>query len=562
MAHVFDTIDGLNSTGRALATFARQVKAWRLVASRLDDVREGLGAAELSLDAWQQKFDVQPNRPDAYLRVLFGNQGCRRICKALESIDVAANSVRIDVNKIVERALWKSRTGKNTSDDTLRYVDDEVEASLRWIRRNPSRSRRFLYSAISHTDDLELHLEHLYRKLTLLERLSDEYIEKEHPDVLQALRRLPGRRDIPKTSTSRPHTLQHKLLDGLAARKDAELLHRASKGSSIHIGLSVPQIHKRDFAFLLSLNDTMQEVLMHPVKITAVNDSSRVQSTMSTAIPSLLNNTHESCYMLPSVHSSAGFQVSIPPSAILAPLEYKNPFSTLIRERQESLTNQELYPHDQAALACGLASNVFRLIGSPWLNFLDCGNVRCRKNAAGQWTSMLEAVPGDATITDALDDWIVGGMDYQRGVEKELVKSTQMFRIGLVLAEVALQSPIGHIAFDPSTSTVTVLASGTDGMSKVVETAEIAAEVERKTNVFLGNMVWSCLEALHNEDEEDGKQDSQEAVYYEDVLGQAGELEKLTKEWRRGSPAGSIGGSAVGTPRSARSARSGNVYVY
>ena len=558
MAQVFDILSDLEATGRALGTFARLVREWPLLSDRLFDIREGLAATELSLEAWQQKFDIRPDRQDIYLQVLFGHQGCGRIGRSLESIDVAARAVRNDVDSVVGQAA-RSRPQQNSSGDAPRYSDEDVEIYLRRIQSKPSRSRRFIYSTINHTDDLEMHLEHLHRKLTLLERLSDFHLTNSHPNIFLPLHRLPGRRNISPPSVSHH---QHKLLDGLAARKDAELLYRASLGQTIHIGLSVPQIHKRDFAFLIALDDTstMQEVLMHPVKITAVNDTSRVQSTMATAIPSLINNTHESCYMLPLAASSAGFQVSIPPSAVLAPLEFKHPLSTLIRGPPHSLMHQVLCAHDQVALACGLAHSALRLIGSPWLGFLDCGNVRCRQDAKGRWTSMLDAGSSDAAVTDTLEDWIATGIDRGRD-SKELVNATQIFRIGLVLAELALHSPIGHITFDPPTSTVNILVQGASGISEVVSMEEIAAEVERKSNVFLGNMVGSCLSILHLKEGEHEKRgangESVEAVYYEAVLGQTEELEKVMRDWRRGSPADSI----VGTPRSARSARSG-VYIY
>ncbi|KAF2685646.1 hypothetical protein K458DRAFT_416869 [Lentithecium fluviatile CBS 122367] len=558
MAQVFDVLSDLNATGRALETFARQTREWRILSHRLFDIRDGLDAGELSLDAWQRKFEIPSNRHSTYPQALFGYHGLRRIEGTLQSVNTVAHAIRNDINSIVGQALKVRPLKDKTLSADLRYSDQEVESCLDCIRRKPTKSRKFVYCAFKHTDDLETHLEQLHRKLTLLERLSDSYLDSEHPDLFHGLRRLPGRRDTPKPGHSRDHVIQQKLLDGLSARKDAELLHRASNGNHIHIGLAVPQIHRRDFAFLLSLNGEKHEVLMHPVKIKAVSDSSRVQREMATAIPALLQHTHESCYMLPSASSSAGFQVSSPPSTILSNLEFKYPLSTLIRERNDCLTHQFLHPHDQSALACGVAHNTYRLIGSPWLDFLDSHNVRCRKNAAGQWTSMLCAAPADTSITDAVEQYRAANLDPRD--RRDITKHMHIFRIGLVLAEFALQSPIGTLSFNPITCTIDILVPGPHGRNEVVEVEEIAAEVERKTNVFLGNMVAFCLSVLR--DDEGPREKSAEHRYFEEVLEQAEELEGLMREWRRGSPGGSVVGSVVGTPRSSRSVRSGNVYVY
>jgi hypothetical protein len=562
MTEVFSILPDLSATGRALETFARHIKDWSLLSARLYDIREGLGATELSLEAWHRKYNIQPKRHAVYLQVLFGRQGFSHIQNTLESAIVIFESIQNDINNIVAQVL-KARP-KNLSTYLFHPNDDELKVCLQWIRKSPSRSRRFIYSTFITTNDLEMHLEQLHRKLTLLERLSDYYLSQEHSDVFSKVNRLPGRRNIHSQDASHHPTIQHTLLDRLAARKDAELLHRACQNTSIHIGLSVPQIHKRDFAFLLSQDEDIQEVLLHPVKITAVNDATRVPSTITTALSSLVEKTQqEKCYVLPSPSSSAGFQLSVPPSSILAALEYKSPLLTLIRDEHPPPTTQPFYPHDQSTLASGLAHDTFRLIGSPWLQFLDCQNVRCRKNANGQWTTMLAAVPGPPSVTHALDEWYATHVHIS-----DAMKRMHVFRIGLVLAELALHCSIGTLVFNPASSTIDIMVPNANGEDEVVDVEEVAAEVERRTNVFLANMVVFCL-AVVRDDDVGSEGGGLEGAYYEEVLGQAAELERLAREWRRGgSPAGSAIGSVMGSPRSARSVRSGrsarsaNVYVH
>lgn len=549
MAEVLGILSGLYTTGQALELFARQTQRWRLLSDRLFDIREGLDAAELSLDAWQRKYDAQPRHPISYFQTLFGRRGCDRIQVTLGSINIISRTIRDDVHRIVGRAL-RASVARLPPDVEIRHSEKIVEDCLRRIRQSTSLSRKFVYSVLGKADDLEMRLERLHRKLTMLERFSDHYFAKEYPEVFETIKRLPGRRVILKVGDSRHDIIQKKLLDGLSARKDAELLHRAAdQGDSVHIGLSVPQIHRRDFAFLLSLSGRTHEILVHPIRIKAVNDASRLQHNLATAVPSLIRNSQHPCYMLPPTSTSDGFQVSLPPSHILTDLEFKYPLSALIRERSDSLAHQVLYPQDQCALAAGITQGTFRLIGSRWLQFMDCRNIRWRRSAAGQWTSMMTAAPGDMSTARALQRCADAGM--QRRDQRDLTKHIHIFRIGLVLAELALKSPISYIDFDATTSSVKIYASELNEDGEALDAEEVAAEVERRTNILFGNMVFFCLSVLQDRDAMADR--SIEAAFFKDVLSQADDLEALVRrDRRRGSPAG----SGSGTPRTG-----GNTYT-
>ncbi|KAF1844036.1 uncharacterized protein K460DRAFT_368902 [Cucurbitaria berberidis CBS 394.84] len=400
-------------------------------------------------------------------------------------------------------------------------------------------SRKFHYSVLGKMEHLEGLLKGLYVKLNSLERLSDLCLEKEHPDIFSEIKRLPGRKVILKVGEGRMDSVQGKILDALAGRKDAELLHRASgEGNKVHIGLSVPQIHKRDFAFLLSLSGSTHEVLVHPVKIKAINNPKRIQTDFSTAIPPLIKKEHTECYMLPSASTSAGFEVRIPPANLLSDLEYKDSLSTIIREQNAFLGSQILYPLDQSAIASGIAQGCFRLIGSQWLQFLDCSNIRWRRTKEGKWTSMLTVTPGNASVTRTLEQ--CRKTNQQRRDKRDLLKHIQIFRIGLVMAELALKSPISYIDYDEVTNTMKLFFN--NGME--VDANRIAAEVQSRSNEFLGNMVFFCLNALQDQDAMSDK--SIEGSYFNEVLKNAEQLDAQVKADRSGAsmPRSSGGGSS------------------
>ncbi|KAF2122500.1 hypothetical protein BDV96DRAFT_1551 [Lophiotrema nucula] len=537
MAEVLSILGGIYTSATILDHLATHTQKWRLLSDRLFDIKEGLDAAELSLDAWKTKFDFQERRPVVYMTVLFGRLGWERIQATLGSIKIITRSIQTDVHKAVGRAL-AAKPGRALGYTSDRYDKELVEECLRRIKRNTSWSRKFNYSVLGKADDMEMRLDRLHRKLTALERFSELYLEKEHPDIFREIRRLPGRRVILKIADPAHDTVKSKVLDALSARKDADLLHRASQSdSSVHIGLSTPQIHKRDFAFLLSLGGHLQEVLAHPIRIKAINDRNRVQATMDKAVPALIRSSKEATYMLPSSGTSSGFQLSVPPSNLLLELAYKDPLSTLVRAQNNFLGQQVLYPQDQIALAAGIAQGAFRLIGSQWLQCLDNKNIRWRRTAEGNWTTMMAAMPGDSSTTRTLDQVLNASLS-ARG-NKDLAKHVHIFRIGLVLTELALKTPISYIDFDPSTGGVRIFISSFNHDSEPLDATEIAAEVDNKTNILLGNIVFTCLSAL----EKDGMKDREiESTYYKEVLSQADQLEALVKkERKRGSPAGSAG---------------------
>jgi hypothetical protein len=551
MAEVIGIISGLLTAGQTLETFAGQIHRWRRLSDRLFDLREGLDVAEISLQSWQKKYDVRERRPVIYLQVLFGKIGCERIQSTLGGIKIISKTMQRDIDLIVGRAL-SARPGRTPLDG--RTDEFLVRDCLQRIQRNTSWSRKFVLSVLGRADDLEMRLERLHRKLTMLERFSDYYLEKEHPDIFSEIKRLPGRRVILKVGNGRSTSVHGKLLDALSAQKDAEMLHKASgQGDKIHIGLSVPQIRDRDFAFLLSLNGRSQEVLVHPVKIKVVNNSARVQSELAAAVPSLTrpHNKIDKCYIQPNPRNPDGFELSIPQRDLLADLEWKDPLSALFKTQHTQLGSQILYPQDQSALANGIAQSAFRLIGSKWLTFLDSNNVRWRRTADNRWASMLTAAPSNLSTTRALDACLASNRT--RRDARDLSKHVQIFRIGLVVAELCLKSEIKYVDFDPNTETVKLFI----GDGEEVDATEVAAEVERKTNVFLGNMVFFCLSTLQERDRMSDRKI--EGSYFTEVVKEAERLDEIVRTertWDRKAESNSAGssprGSGFATPRSTR----------
>jgi hypothetical protein len=526
MAEVIGIITGLITAGQLLESFAHETRKWKRLSDRLFDIREGLDVAELALASWKRKFQIKERHRRVYMEVLFGKQGCDRITATLGSIAIVTRIVQGDINKIIGRALQaqpgKAATSSNDSDIDELLVRD----CLRRIRQNTTWSRKFALNVLGKADELEKRLERLDKKVGMLERFSDYFLEREHPDIFAEMKRLGGRRVILKVGDGGTDDLGKHLKNSMAARDDAQLLHKASgKDSRVHIGLSVPQIGGRKFDFLLNLEGRTDEVLVSPVKIKSANNSPRVKSDFAAIVPALRSNPQVDHYVLPSAASSDGFQIEIPPVNRLADLEHKDSLATIIKNRDTYLGSQILYPQDQSAIASGIAQGALRLIGSRWMEFLDCSNIRWRRAKDGQWTSMLTAVPGNASTTRSLAQCHAANLNARGG--RDLTKHIQIFRIGLVLTELALMSPVSYIDYDPGSNTVKLFIN--DG--EEVDASELAEAVTRENNVLLGNMVFYCLNVLQDRDKMRDK--AIEAEYFREVVKDAKELDGLLMTDRR-----------------------------
>ncbi|KAL1800239.1 hypothetical protein ACET3X_000581 [Alternaria dauci] len=511
MAGVIRVISGLYAAVEALHTFALQVKPWKLLSERLFDINEGLEFAKLSLDSWQRKYDIQAHRSDIYISILFGKEGHERIKAIVGTINVIAGSIESDVSQIRDVALKIEYRHASYGEHQGIGNEERVKECLRKIQGNSTWSRRFFLSVLAKTYDLEMRLKRLNQKLTMLERCSDFYLEKEHADVFSEIERLPGRHMIITAGDGR-----------------------------------------RDFAFLLSMDGTNHEVLAQPVTIKAVHDPCMVANDLATAVSTLAKDVQDSCYMVPTLSTSAGFIVKNPPTSLLSDLEYKEPLSSTISDQNVYLGSQKLYSQDQNAIATGVAQGCFRLIGSQWLSFLDCSNIRWRRTKDGKWVSMLTAAPGQSSTTRILERCYKANRE--RRDSRDLSKHIQIFRIGLVLAEIALKAPLYYIDFDTATYTTKLYIN--DG--EEVSAHEVASQVEMKSNIFLGNMVFFCLSVLQDDNTMDER--SIEGGYFHNVIKQAEELENILGSDRRRGGLG-LGSSPMGsgsnTPRSA-----GGVYVY
>jgi hypothetical protein len=491
-----------------------QTRKWRILSERLFDISEGLNCEKLALDRWRRRFDIRKREHPSYMEVLFGRQGSRDITRILANIDVITRGIHEEIEGLVGGALRAASRGGGF----------DPEDCLRRIRQNTSWSKKFSYSALGKADDLKRRLDRLREKVGVLERNSDAYTDREYPNYFAGTRRMAGPRRVHRVEDAK--SLQKQLDKSIAAQQDAQLLHRsAGQSKRLHIGLSVPQIDDRDFNFLLNMEGRSQELVVHPINFKKIHDRSRVKSDLTATLPVFRSNPNDEQYVQPSLTSPAGFTISLPTANRLVDLEHKDSLATIINNRDTYLGSQILYSQDKSGIASGIAQGSLRLIGSQWLSFLDCRNVRWRRTKDGHWISMLTAAPGNASTTKTLNQCYT--TNQTRRDVRDLTKHIQIFRIGLVLAELALKTPISYVDFDPSSYTVKLYNDD----AAEIDIEGLAEAVKLESNELLANMVFKCLNVL--QDKEHMSDRAIERYYLEKVLSDAKELDGLLREGRK-----------------------------
>lgn len=550
MAKISDIASAISAASQALHIFAQQIQPWRDISDRLLDLCQGMTVCQHVFERWQHKWEVNESQPHVYLRALFGHEGCHNIQLTLSSIYKISGSLQDHVDEIIGRALrfqLPNSTHSRPLDQGL------VEACLYNIRRRPSWKQKFILGVWHRAETMEISLQRLEISLRVLESHTNYFLGKEQPHIFSDTKRLPGRKFILRLGIDRTVTVKAGITDILAAQRDGELLHRASDpGNVIHIGLSVPRIHPKDFAFLLPSAEKTHEFLVRPVRITVGANDPRVPQQLSSALPKLDRTTRRSsspCVVKPSSNTD-GFELSAPPISLLSALEHKAPMSAILTTQPLHLNSQTLYTRDQNALAAGLAQSTLRLLGTPWLHSLDSANVRWRRTSDGQWTSMLTANPGETYTTRVLDAMCTS---YPLNA-RDLTRHTHIFRIGLVLAELCLRTRI-RVSFDSRAQTIALHIRNGDAV-RGLTAAEVAAEVDLSCNPFVGEMVFFCLGALMDKSRL-GERDVQ-GGYIGAVVGSAENLESVIRLPRRKGTWGggsSSGSSAGGSPRRVVSVR-------
>ncbi|KAH7138008.1 hypothetical protein B0J11DRAFT_587065 [Dendryphion nanum] len=440
-------LSNIQTTRRILKHLASQTSKWPALTDRLTDFHDSLYAADLSFRSWLQSHQLNDPRPTRYAQALFGGTGWETIASTLLDIKFNTQDISRGVDGIVARAVairGSPQVAQIRSDQfagTDHYDQYLIEECLRTIRLSRSRSRTFNHAVLHDLNALEPEMDALYCFLTLLERLSDTYLSSHNPDLFTNIpHRLPGR-SIPSRSTLGSGI---RAPDSSSSRKDAELLFEACRNFEaltdfkLHLGLAIPGVKRRHFAFLLSscsaadvsspshalANEALDPhpltptptLHLHPV--TLRSDPSALSHTLADTLDVLMPNLfyphaeERETYLLPCPESNGtlGFRVtpwyatiaksslsdSFSSSASSCPvpsLQFWDPLAVSLQHQHQTQSqgkgkekatqtsstplpsHQPLHPHTVLPLITTLIRSCTKLLGTPWLDALGCGSI-------------------------------------------------------------------------------------------------------------------------------------------------------------------------------------------
>lgn len=372
------------------------------------------------------------------------------------------------------------------------------ERTIRRIEQHTTWPRRFSMAVTQKADDLDRYLSRFNTKLQNLERFSDFYLEETQPDLYG--------RDPRFLRAEGMKLLEERAKDHvLYARQDASSLYRAyatGDGLTCHLALAILQdkqvrqtsVPEKDFQFLLSNETKTYEVVAHPTNYPSASVRRTLPKTLADAFKAVSRASQEPVDLLPPKASGGdGFVLSIAERARLSNIERQQPLSVVIK-RATVNERDALDYRDRLAVAGTLVEGCHRLLGTPWLDRLDSNNIRGLRSRDKAWTAMLGFDTGKRSVTETLDEMATG----RAGVS---LHHCQIFRLGLILIEVALGTLISYVEVsqDPRVPGVNVVIKELGGDQKL-HASTVATAVENRTSMMYGDIVYFCLSVLQNGD--------------------------------------------------------------
>lgn len=498
---VVPIFQAVRAGGDVLSQFIDVARRYLDLPMQVSDIRHSIRGCEHALKSWEKRWGVAERRPTAYYEMFWGRNGWEEIRDCLGSIRQICRRVNEEIDGLVECATVHNKTRFRPEVYAKRLDETLVQESVKRISKRMGRWRRFRKALINQAVELEDQIRRFEKELRALRRMSNGNAETMHGEKFLKIRHLRGKEFILRLTGQDLSSYQK-------ARKDAELLHEASQSSravASHIGFTVLNQSNRglrespprrraepqapvpnpdaDFQLLIDDHGVWSEVLIHPVRFSGNPTRSEFCSSLSETLSKCLGPRSE-CYLLPPSSSfDEGFIVRKANNARLGDLESRRDLHAQLGVHGE---------RDKMLIASTLAEGCYRLLGTPWLDYLDGRNIRTMPVASDSWAALLKACPGDSRTTEILARM---AHTFRRG-NHGLTHHCHIYRLGLLLIEIGLGQPITYVVYQ-RTIGVKVVLSWT-GSDESLNANSVAAEVENEMGQKYGDVVYFCLSVLQD----------------------------------------------------------------
>lgn len=524
--------------------FARLVGRYRGMPDRLYDLAENLEACELTLEMWRRKWGVIARQPSKtyrienenskvltsvglYYEILWSKKGWQNIQRCLGALTGISQYLDIVTSQLVRTAMRYRHDGKRSF---FEHDFDSVlvRKTITDIRGRVPTGRRFFWAATYKMDDLDKQIERFEKKLVTLERFSDYYLNLAHPDLWNDD---PKQRQANAKRLLEDQSREQLLKDARKLRSGANMLWDVSRdlqGTRVHLGIAGLQAASpNDAAVVLDPSSRTLRLLLEDGQQTAEWNARRkhssspsrhanepVVSTISDALHQI-SKDRKHARLVPPDNRHRGELLSLRRTrhSKLQELLKEQPLSKFIGPRSTSFTTgtaPTLSIRDIRAIAAALADGSFRLLGTPWMAYLDATNIRGSRAAAlvgnssaassdseddsstnGTWLAMLVPETGNETINSAL-------RELQRiHTRRNITEHAQLFRLGVILAELAVGCTVSYAsasvdARSPGVGIVLPEISDDEPLDAI----DVAGAVEADFGRAYADLVQFCLAAV------------------------------------------------------------------
>lgn len=492
-AEVFAVIKAVNDGKEIVGQFVDLVNRYIELPERVNVIQHRLHGCEFALESWERKWGIEERQPTAYYEYFWGHNGWREVRMVIATLGTISRKVDDEINGLIGNATSQARTPPRRG---RRYDEAIVKEGVKRIAKSMGKWRRFIKAVKNQASKMDEQIGEFNRSLRALRRISIGLAERLHGAIFSRSGRIRDRertlaiQEADRSRFPRSRERASTLHQVYEAQRDVSCLlgltvierrrnSRENRGSND----SIPNLDT-DFQLLLKDRTSAQEVLIVPVTRRGQPNPQDCRNFVDT-LRELENNVMYARLSPVNASSGEGFRVYKASDARLDELS-----------RQQSLfaRRNRLSQRDKIQIAYTVAQGYMRLVGSPWLDYLDFDNIRARAIAADLWSGLLEVKSSREDIDDALR---TNARNFYR-LNSNLSLHTQIYRLGVFLTEIALNRKITRLDIDRTNGVRIVLEWAADGPlnpNGPAGQAEDAFSSEK-----YGDVVFFCLSLFENEE--------------------------------------------------------------
>jgi hypothetical protein len=521
------------------------VQRYRHFPKSVIGLKHEITGCHYALEGWQRKWGVEPGSSEQ-LEKNWGKNGWKDVSGVLANLMNIRNGLIREINELVRCATndKKIPDHKIVFDDRLQLL---ARKNIESMKRNTSAWKRFTYACKEQAGKIQDKIQLFDRQLNALNRISDGAAEKVHgaaekvhvgaekvhgTDSSSLLTRLESQSVITKVTGRSLRFFQEQ-------QTDAILLHKAFKaGKEVKCYLGIMGVSKSatdtipqkrliirnvrsgkkhgenkstsqavikfggdgtplrppaprsdlDHHFLLSDSLSVEELLVQPMRFDKKGENLTRDGYLESFSGSLewfrRNIPLPGQLLPPSGSFEQGFLLWKTVDADLAALYMARPL-------QEQLGRWSL--QEKIEIGHGLSWGLFRILGSPWGDYIESWNLRVERTRKASLATLLQACSSEEDYSKMLERATTNLL----APSSQSKKHSQIYRLGILLVELALSREISILEYDRDIGPRIVL----DWLDwKPWDHVRIAAEVQSAMGEKFGDIVFFCLSVFQNKE--------------------------------------------------------------